>query len=49
MSYQITEECIKCNRCLPICPTGAVTKDETHFGQRVNQEDNPVKNQNIGS
>ncbi len=31
MSYQITEECIKCNRCLSICPTGAIKKDQTHF------------------
>ena len=31
MSYQITEECIGCNRCLSICPTGAIKKDETHF------------------
>ncbi|GAB4531322.1 MAG: hypothetical protein Tsb0014_14710 [Pleurocapsa sp.] len=31
MSYQITEECIQCNRCMSLCPTGAIKKDETHF------------------
>lgn len=24
MSYMITEECIACNACLPVCPTAAV-------------------------
>jgi ferredoxin len=26
MSYQITEQCIGCDRCISICPTGAIKK-----------------------
>lgn len=30
MAYVITSQCIGCNKCLPICPTGAITAQEGH-------------------
>lgn len=31
MSYTITSDCINCQRCLPVCPTGAIATDGTSF------------------
>ncbi len=28
MAFVITEECIGCDACLPVCPTAAVVKDD---------------------
>ena len=28
MSHTITNDCIGCDRCLPVCPTNAITKDD---------------------
>lgn len=34
MTYTITNQCIECGRCLPLCPTGAIHK--THQRYEVN-------------
>ena len=31
MPYTITNQCIGCSRCLPICPTHAIEKQETGY------------------
>jgi len=31
MTYTITNDCISCDRCLSVCPTGAIQKDSSHY------------------
>lgn len=31
MTYTITNQCIRCDRCLTICPTGAIKQEKTHY------------------
>lgn len=40
MSYTITQDCIRCSRCLSACPTQAIESDGSHFwieASRCNQ------------
>ncbi|WP_088891460.1 4Fe-4S binding protein [Leptolyngbya ohadii] len=36
MTYTITSQCIQCHRCASICPTGAITQNETQY--QINAE-----------
>ncbi len=36
MSYTITNQCIACNRCQTVCPTGAIESNGTHL--QINSE-----------